>query len=217
MKKFIIFCIVMLICIGTFVSCSGNEEYSIIDTVSEGEYTFELYGNGDTVRRIVAKKQEKTLCVLQTQGKNFALVDLNFDGHADIRLDNDKKSDHYVCYLFQPTVESFTHSAMLSEMLNPTWNYDTKRVTSLIRIVEKADTAQEDGKTEYKEIRATAEWGFISGQPVQLSEVGVEYFSDTHTYCRYECRYIDGALTRDSAADKWYFGLAELKADGYDW
>lgn len=217
MKKIICACIALMLCACAFVSCSEEKEYVRLDTVNASEYTFELYGEGDVIRRIVVKKQENTRCVLDTRGKNFTFVDLNFDGYSDIRLDNDKQSGRYVCFIFQPTVESFTLSSVLGELREPVWDYEEKTVTSKIRIVEKADTAQELEKTEYKETRATAVWQFIGGQPVQISEVGVEYYSDSHMYCSYESRYIDGVLIRDGAADKWYFGLDELESDGYTW
>lgn len=196
------------------VSCGGEED-EIIGTESSGEYGFTLYGEGDRIKSIRVERNGRAVCVLKADGTNFTLIDLNFDGVDDIRLDSAEKG-RYLCYLCSPEAGRFSKNSALSGLIEPVWDGESKTVTALVRKTEIQEV-REDGTEEVKQTRATAVWGFIGGAPIQLSEDGIEYFSGSGIYCVYTCRSIGGEITRIDSEDRWFFSLDALVAAGYSW
>ncbi len=152
---------------------------------------------------------------VKCKGTNFTVLDLNFDGHDDLRLDDAEHSGRYLVWLYQPNSRIYTFNSTLSELTDPVFDSDNGRVTA--RIYRMEYYSERDGETSgYRETRATVEYEFISGVPIRISESGIYHDSDGELYCVYEAEFADGELVYNYANEKWYY-LDELTAEGYKW
>ena len=213
-KKIIAICLAAL-CMMSVFSCAGKNG-SLLQTLSDREYTFEFYGNGDTVTSLIIKKNGKANGSFKLCGKAPILEDLNFDGYKDVKLLNAEKEGQYVCYVYQSEVGVFSLNSVLGEMLEPVWDTETKTVKSKTYSIEKTTIDESDAPAAYVETRGEAIWEWQGGVPVKLSETGLEYFSDSGLFCYYKCTLVSGECIRDNSADKWYY-RDELERAGLSW
>ncbi len=210
LKHIVLFILIVSLSVCCF-SCAKDPEPVLLETKTDGDFSFELYGN-ETITRINVKKGGQSVCILNCNGKDFALKDLNFDGFNDIMLASAEKSDgHYQCFIYQEAVGTFSRNATLDGILYPTLDEETKRIKSTVRSKEIVLEEPE----MYKEVRGSAIWEWSGGILTQIYEEGIEYFSGSEIYCVYTSSVTDGVFARNDADDTWYWSYDELVAAGY--
>ena len=212
-KRFIALAIFVLISLPLF-SCYSGEE--LIESISDGDYSFEFYGEDDIIRTVSVKKNGKNAGKFKLEGKDPVIADLNFDGYNDLKIVDNKNKGHYICYIYQAEVGVFSLNSVLGAMLNPVWDNESKTIKSQIYDKVKTTEDESDAPAAFKETKGEALWEWQGGVPVKLSETGLEYFSDSGLFCYYRCALVNGECLRDNAADKWYY-YDELEKAGLSW
>jgi len=196
------------------VSCK-NEHGKLIETKTDGDLAFELYGKDGRILMIEVKKDGKEISSLLCDGNNFKTEDLNFDGHKDIMLASSEKGDgYYQCFIYQPNTNTFTQNKNFDKIKYPVLDPENKLITCKVYSHELIDSSPEEA---YKDVRGKAVWKWKNGILTQISEEGIEYFSDSKIYCVYTASEIDGELLRNDADDLWFWSYSELTAAGYVW
>lgn len=195
-------------------SC-GRTYGKLIETKSDGDFSFDLYGKDGTVLKIKVKKSGNKMCELSCNGKDFKSIDLNFDGYNDIMLSSAEKGPgYYQCFIYQPNTEKFTRNLKFDNMLDPILDPETKTISCDIKTRTLILKYPEEA---YKEVRGSAVWSWKNGILTQVSEEGIEYFTDSKIYCVYTSSEIDGEFTRNDAGDLWFWSYDELVSAGYTW
>jgi hypothetical protein len=204
--------VILCLCL---VGCGAKH----MDTVKPdgSPFSFELKGKKGIVTQITVTKDGKSVCELDCDGTGFEYVDMNFDGHGDIRLKSSANDGTYNCFVYQPNTGTFTKHTELGLLIDPTFNTDAKEITC--KIYKKIDVTEEnpDLPTAYIETKGNAVWFWNNGVLTQKEENGIEYYSADGIYCVYKSSVVNGTLERNSAAEKWYTSLDSLKKAGYDW
>ena len=134
--------ILILVSLLTIVSCGKKDDSVLLNTVNDGEYSFELYGNDQNViRRVVVKKNGDKISSLICMGTSLKTEDLNFDGHKDIMISSATKGEgYYECFIYQPNANTFTRNKKFDDMLDPVLDAENKMIRCTIQkeeLIEK--------------------------------------------------------------------------------
>ena len=204
-----------LFCLAScFAGCGKH-----IETVTpEGSaFSFELKGKNGAVTQITVKKDGKSVCTLTCDGRDFEYIDMNFDGHKDVRLKSSRNDGTFDCFVYQQNTGTFTKHTELGTLLEPEFDNETKEIKCKVYRKTKVTSENPDVPTAYVEVKGSAVWYWNNGVLTQRSEKGIEYYSSDGIYCVYECVTENGKLQRNESAEKWYASLDSLKAAGHNW
>ncbi len=187
----------------------------LTDTLEVSGLSVEVYVQDERTVGLVVFDGERKKVSFNCNGAALAAVDLNFDGYDDIRLSSVDNDGCYECFIYQPSIKSFSRNATLDTMLEPVWDYDSKTISS--RVLKIEYYSEKEGEISgYRETRGSAEWCFEGGVLKQTYEEGIYHDSDGELYCVYKATVVDGELYYDYAAEKWYYA-DELADAGYVW
>ena len=192
-------------------ACANEPDEPFIETVQDGDFAYDLYGDG-AITRVDVKKNGSSICVLKCNGKSFQLADLNFDGYNDIMLASAEKSEgYYECFIYQEAVGTFSRNSTLDNIRNPIPDPETLKINADILTKEIVSEEPE----EYMEVHGSAIWEWNGGMLTQIYEEGIEYFSGSEIYCVYTSCVTDGVFARNDADDTWFWSYEDLVAAGY--
>lgn len=192
-------------------ACGGGE---LLNTVSDGEISFELYGKEESLRYVVVIKDGKRLGKYKVSGERvsdstdlgFELIDLNFDGIMDFRVKvaSTEELVYYESYLSNSD-RTYYASAELKSLAS--LSVDPEKGTLSGKTYERNYEGR-DSRGEYAfyvECWGEHTYQWSGGRLREIERLETVYYSETDMYCivRYAA---DGNGNLEISEETWTEG-----------
>lgn len=189
----------------TLSSCANPNRYHCED------YSCTLYTLGGTLTKISVEDHNGKKHTLRANGdategnsiSDFELVDLNFDGHPDIRFVSrvTDTGNRYSCYIYEPASGVFSQNATLNTLISPTVDLESQTISSY-HYKKTVEPATEDTPAATIVEAGITLYGWVNRRFVPLSGEMITYYSESDIYrvSTYEPNS-DGEL--ESVRDRW--------------
>lgn len=174
----------------SFVSCAATAP---LYSVTNGARTYEIYGKFKKPSRIVVSENgspvwEQKVNVKKAVGERngtygFAVLDLNFDGYADIKLAIDGKDDQLIerVFLQNPESGSYEESDLFEGLYTLGTDATQKAVFSFTHKTSYSKD-YEEGKGIYISEDATTAYLWENGALVPYRRATLTYYSERNVY-----------------------------------
>lgn len=192
-------------------ACASNSIYSV---TADGK-TFEVLGgsrpkklrvseNGKTIwqERV---KTDQTLSDAQLSNFGFEVIDLNFDGYADIRqithVEGEMTSN--VCFLYDPATNTYLPNEPLAELCNVMPDPQQKVILSYSH--QRTDSpAYADAPASYKTCDTSTAYYWKNGSLIPYRRISLTYSSEHNIYMLSISDYAEEIFEFLDPDDTWY-------------
>lgn len=197
-------------------ACAHPTQYSCDD------YTCDLYTLGGTLTKIAVTESDGSKQKLRADGdavkgnsiSSFELIDLNFDGHDDIRFVSrvTESGNRYTCYIYEPISGVFSENTTLNSLISPAVNSEEKTISSY-HYKKTVEPATEDTPAATIIEAGITVYGWVNQRFVPLSGEMITYYSENDIYkVSTYAPNADGDL--ESVRDRW-LSPAQYDRAGY--
>ena len=183
-----LFIIIMILCLSLpcLVACGEPAE-----VLTEGELTVKIYTNTEG-RTNVIKTYREGKCIDTWRVKSefsyaeapLRFVDLNFDGHTDMRILTSSEKNHtrYSCRLYSPDTDSFYSDTVLDLLWDPEIDSEAQQISAYYT---KYTVEPAVGMTleAYIDERGTKACAWIDGKLTIVARECITYYSESDIYC----------------------------------
>lgn len=190
-----------LLCLAAFLlsACSGGGAY--LTSVSDGNFTYELYGYDTGVRRVSVLPQSGGDEIFSFTVRNsnrepyaenggdecygFRLADVNADGHADVivTVGRISGSERYRLYLGDGN-GGFSQVEQVYSLVAPVFGNGDGRITVNSHTREDEPKTVANSPDVYIESETETVWGWnAAGKFAALERTALIYYSENEIYC----------------------------------
>ncbi|MBE6634258.1 MAG: hypothetical protein E7620_07975 [Ruminococcaceae bacterium] len=150
-------------------------------------------------------KTDKTLSDAALPDFGFAVIDLNFDGYADIRqithVEGEMTSN--VCFLYDPATNTFLPNEPLGELCNVMPDPEKKVILSFTH--QRTDfPAYTDAPSSYKTCDTTTAYYWKNGNLIPYRRISLTYSSEHNIYMLSISDYVEEIFQFLDPDDTWY-------------
>ncbi|MBQ9079625.1 MAG: VCBS repeat-containing protein [Clostridia bacterium] len=185
MRRLILIILAVALSVSLFTACSAPDV-----TLTEGEFVAQVYlTHGDRVGSVKILRNGRTIdkwkidSSVNDSGASLEFVDLNFDGHPDLRLLAETgEHNRYSCRLYSPDAEMFYTNDKLNSLLDVTVDTAAKQLTAYYR-THTTEPATIDSPGEYIDEEGTEAYEWQNGKLCIVRRECVTYYSETDIYC----------------------------------
>jgi len=205
MKIKLLVSLLLLAALLALPSCAHPEPYNCDD------YSCTLYTLGGTLTKIAVTSPDGSKQTLRAYGdavkgnsvSSFELIDLNFDGHDDIRYIA-RVTDvgyRYDCFIYEPIAGIFSENSTLNSLISPTVDAEAKTISSY-HYKKTVEPATEDTPAATIIEAGLTVYGWVNQRFSPLSGEMITYYSESDIYkvSTYEPND-EGKL--ESVRDRW--------------
>lgn len=216
MRRLLIILLILCLSLPYLASCGEPAE-----VLTEGDLTIKIYqdieGHVSTIKTYRGGKCIDTWRVNSEFGYAEApirFVDLNFDGHTDMRILTLSEKNHtrYSCRLYSPDDDSFYSDTVLDLLWDPVIDAESRQITAYYTkyTVEPAVGMSLEA---YIDERGTKICAWIEGRLTVVARDCITYYSESDIYCvaKWEMN-ADGVL--DAVEERW-LSPEKYKQEGY--
>lgn len=189
-------------------------------TLEGNEYTCLLYGES-RLYQITVKSEDRVVARIKVNGVdvgaddcNFEFIDMNFDGHEDIRFatSEDREGTRYRCWIWDPSLKSFSVDKNLNRLLSPDFDAatETLKASYYIRTVEPAVG---DEPETFTAERGVVTYGWRQRALVALRRECATYYGESDFYC-VAIWEINESGELEATSERW-FNPEQYESAGY--
>ncbi len=213
MKKRILYLLLCLLMLLPLCSCAA-EKYDLVYSETHGELEYNVRGSKNRARQIVVKRGDEILFAEKIKvnrkvgslggSYGFEVTDLNFDGHDDMMIVNEKAGDQkvYTCWIWDAEENTFAFHKDLTGLCNVKSDSILQAVFGFSHTFS-SEKAYDDAPAATVSTDTTTKYIWVDGKLTPQVKASITYYSETALYC-YSVSYYDqkaGAFM--DSDDKW--------------
>ena len=217
MRRILIILLILCLSLPCLASCGEPAE-----VLTEGDLTVKIYTNIEGRTNLI-KTYRDGKCIDSWRVKSefsyaeapLRFVDINFDGHTDMRLlTSSDKDNHtrYSCRLYSPEDNAFYSDTVLDLLWDPVIDSEAKQITAYYT---KYTVEPAVGMTleAYIDERGTKVCAWMDGKLTIIARDCITYYSESDIYCVAKWALDeDGVL--DAVEERW-LSPEKYKQEGY--
>lgn len=220
MKKTIVLLLLCLSLLLSFAACAAEKHDLLYETEIDA-VTYRVRGSGSRAKQIVLKKEDAVIWsqavnVSSTVGSlggnyGFEVLDLNFDGHKDFMIADNKSGDavSYICWLWDEDEADYVRSEALSGLCNVQADSEMKAIFAFSHTYEY-EKAYADAPASSITTDSATKYQWLDGKLIPAIRVSIIYYSETDLYC-YSVAYYDAELEEFGDSDDVWLTPEEYK------